>query len=168
MLTDIDGNVYKTVKVGNQEWMAENLRVTKYNDGSDIQLVMDSDVWTKLVTPAYCWYDSNLMYNKIKYGALYNWHTIDPSNQKKLTPEGWHVPTNNEWIVSPFEELEIVAEGYRDYDGNYYSFCNYGRCWSATTNGLNAWSYNYYRGNSYLFKMEDYKNCGLSVRLVKD
>jgi uncharacterized protein (TIGR02145 family) len=90
---DIDGNTYKTVKIGTQVWMKENLRTTKYNDGSVIPLVDDSLIWVALTVDAFCWY-SNDVSNKAKYGALYNWWVIDKGN---LCPAGWHVPTNDDW-----------------------------------------------------------------------
>ena len=108
-VTDIDGNVYQTVKIGNQVWTVENLRTTKYNDGSAIPLVTNDTAWGKLTTPGYCWYDNNIK-NKSKYGALYNWFTIDT---KKLAPKGWHVPTDAEWIIL---ENYLITNGY-NWDG---------------------------------------------------
>jgi uncharacterized protein (TIGR02145 family) len=90
---DLDGNVYKTVTIGNQTWMAENLKTTKYNDGSEIPL---DEVWNVPVTPAYCWYNNDKATNGNTYGALYNWHAV---NTKKLCPIGWHIPSNAEWAV---------------------------------------------------------------------
>lgn len=93
-LTDIDGNVYRTVTIGTQVWMAENLKTTKYNDGTSIPLVKDSIEWLKLVTPGYCWYKNNEASYKATYGALYNWFTVSTG---KLCPIGWHVPIDKEW-----------------------------------------------------------------------
>jgi len=95
MVTDIDGNVYLTLKIGDQCWMAENLKTTKYNDGADISLVTDNDEWLNLMTPAYCWYHNNIYYKDI-YGAIYNWFTVETS---MLCPTGWHVPTDSEWTT---------------------------------------------------------------------
>ncbi len=94
-VTDVEGNVYQTVKIGDQWWMAENLKTTKYNDGSAMPLVTDSASWAESSTPAYCWYDNNVD-NKNTYGALYNWFTV---NTGKLAPTGWHVPTDAEWTT---------------------------------------------------------------------
>jgi len=94
-LVDIDGNVYHTVKIGTQVWMAENLKTTKFNDGTVIPLVTDSIAWSNLKTPGYCWYDDSDSY-KATYGALYNWYAV---NTGKLAPTGWHVPTDSEWTV---------------------------------------------------------------------
>jgi uncharacterized protein (TIGR02145 family) len=100
-IKDIDGNEYKTVKIGMQIWMAENLKTTKYNDGSDIALVTDDKKWQEF-TPAYCWYNNNETANKESYGALYNWYAV---NTNKLCPTGWHVPTKEELWYHLFDYL---------------------------------------------------------------
>lgn len=95
-LTDIDGNVYRTLTIGNQTWMAENLKTSKYNDGTFIPLVTRDTEWNRLATPAYCWYrNDQTKYGNI-YGALYNWYAINTGN---LCPTGWHVPTDAEWTI---------------------------------------------------------------------
>ncbi len=90
---DVDGNVYKTVTIGKQVWMAENLKTTKLNDGSGIPLVTEYDSWLKMKFPAYCWYENDSS-NKYEWGAFYNWYTV---NTNKLCPTGWHVPTYEDW-----------------------------------------------------------------------
>ncbi|MDZ7743914.1 MAG: FISUMP domain-containing protein [Bacteroidota bacterium] len=93
-VTDIDGNVYNTVLIGNQCWMKENLKTTTYRNGTEIPNVTDANAWQILTTGAYVWYDNDISW-KDSYGALYNWYTtIDPNG---LCPAGWHVPTNDEW-----------------------------------------------------------------------
>ena len=91
---DIDGNIYKTVEIGDQTWMAKNLAVTKYNDGTEIPLVTEISVWTNLTTPGYCWYKNDKATYGKTYGALYNWYVVETS---RLCPSGWHVPTDDEW-----------------------------------------------------------------------
>jgi len=93
-LTDIDGNVYKTVKIGNQWWMAENLKVTHYRNGDAIPNVTSNLVWERLTTGAYCYYN-NYSNFAADYGALYNWYAVTDS--RSIAPEGWHVPTDEEW-----------------------------------------------------------------------
>ncbi len=93
-VTDADGNKYKTVKIGTQVWMVENLKTTKYNDSSVIPCVADSTEWSNLNSPGYCWYNNDETSFKNIYGALYNWHTV---NTKKLCPTGWRIPTKDEW-----------------------------------------------------------------------
>jgi uncharacterized protein (TIGR02145 family) len=95
-MKDVDGNVYQTVKIGNQEWMAENLRVTKYNDGSQITLITEPAEWHKLKTEAYCYYNNDSTSFKNTYGVLYNGYAV---NTGKLAPLGWHVPSDSEWNV---------------------------------------------------------------------
>jgi uncharacterized protein (TIGR02145 family) len=92
---DADGNVYKIVKIGTQLWFAENLYTARYNDSTEIPLVIDGTIWDELTTPAYCWYNNEPV-NKSVYGALYNWYAV---NTNKLCPFGWHVPTKDEWMT---------------------------------------------------------------------
>lgn len=95
-LTDIDGNVYHIVKIGNQYWTVENLKVTKYRNGDPIPNITDSAQWLAQTAGAYCNYDNNAS-NAAVYGRLYNWFTVmDP---RKVAPPGWHVPTDNEWTT---------------------------------------------------------------------
>ena len=95
-VTDIDGNVYKTVVIGEQIWMAENLRVTKFNDGSDIKPVENNEEWRNTTTPAFSWYDNDSSLFGSKYGALYNGYSAHNNN---VCPTGWHVPTDNEFLT---------------------------------------------------------------------
>jgi uncharacterized protein (TIGR02145 family) len=92
-VTDIDGNTYKTIKIGTQTWMAENLKTTKYNDNTPIPNIMGGQQWMDLTSGAYCFYD-NFISNRETYGALYNWYAV---NTGKLCPNGWHVPISNEF-----------------------------------------------------------------------
>ncbi|MBN2267381.1 MAG: fibrobacter succinogenes major paralogous domain-containing protein [Candidatus Babeliaceae bacterium] len=104
---DINGNVYRTIIIGDREWTAENLRATSYNDGTPIPYVPDSALWSNLTSPGYCYYNNNTRTDSIqKFGALYNWYTVDT---KKLAPNGWHIPTESEWW-----ELEafMIANAY--------------------------------------------------------
>ena len=90
-MSDIQGNTYKTIKIGNQWWMAENLKVTVFNDQTPISTISENvadSVWTKSTKAAYCIYDTTL-------GALYNWKVID--NIKIIAPKGWHIPSDDEW-----------------------------------------------------------------------
>jgi len=95
---DIDGNCYETIQIGEQLWMAENLKVTHYRDGSEIQYVQsessEPDVWENLSTGAYSYYEDDPS-NLNTYGNLYNWYTVDDS--RGLCMEGWHVPSDEEW-----------------------------------------------------------------------
>ena len=96
-MTDIDGYSYNTVKIGNQTWMASNLRTTRYNDGSEIPHIADGDSWTNARLGAYCYYNNTSNIDSMtRYGALYNWYAV-ASN--KLSPSGWHVPNDSDWNV---------------------------------------------------------------------
>jgi uncharacterized protein (TIGR02145 family) len=98
-VTDIDGNAYKTIKIGDQWWMAENLRVTHYRNGDHIPHESDNAAWVGLDSGAYCKYD-NADSNIAVFGLLYNWHAVDDT--RDIAPSGWHVPTDDEW-----KELEM-------------------------------------------------------------
>lgn len=93
-VTDINGNVYLTVRIGNQVWMAENLKVTHYCNGDLIPNITDRDTWSALTTGAYCNYNNNGGH-VATYGRLYNWFAVNDS--RNIAPEGWHVPTDTEW-----------------------------------------------------------------------
>jgi uncharacterized protein (TIGR02145 family) len=96
IITDADGNSYNTVTIGTQTWMVENLRTTKFSDGTAIPLVTDTYSWISLNSPAYCWYNNDETSNKDKYGALYNGYAVQTG---RLAPRGWHVPSEEEWIT---------------------------------------------------------------------
>jgi uncharacterized protein (TIGR02145 family) len=93
-MADRDGNTYKTVAIGNQVWMAENLKTTRYRNGDLIPNVTDNSKWIGLTTGAYSWYNNDIN-NKAVYGALYNWFAI--IDNRNIAPDGWHVPAENEW-----------------------------------------------------------------------
>lgn len=95
-VTDIDGNVYQTVIIGNQEWMAENLKTTQLTNGTPIPLVPDNADWQNLSTPGYCWYINDAATMGNTYGAIYNWYALETGN---LCPSGWHEPTDAEWTT---------------------------------------------------------------------
>lgn len=99
-VTDIDGNIYKTVKIGNQWWMAENLKVTHYRNGDDIPFISLNGTWTKLaVTDAYCYYGNDLEIVP-SFGMLYSGYAV--IDNRKIAPIVWHVATDEEW-----KEMEI-------------------------------------------------------------
>ena len=109
-LTDYDGNVYKTIKVGDQWWMAENLRVTHYRSGEAIPNVTDNTEWSNLTTGAYCAYDNDND-NIDTYGLLYNCYAVDDS--RNIAPKGWHVPTDEDFTTL---ENYLIANGL-NWDG---------------------------------------------------
>ena len=95
-VSDVESNIYNVVLIGSQLWLQENLKTTKYNDGTSIPNVTDDALWSSLSTDAYCWYNNDAATFKDTYGALYDWYAIKTG---KLCPTGWHVPTEDEWTT---------------------------------------------------------------------
>jgi uncharacterized protein (TIGR02145 family) len=97
VISDIDGNEYHTVRIGRQLWTVEDLRTTKYNDGTPVQLVTGDAAWSTSTSGAYCSYFNTENAEDIRtYGLLYNWYAV---NTGKLAPNGWHVPSINDWYT---------------------------------------------------------------------
>lgn len=192
---DVEGNNYKSVKIGNQVWMAENLKSTKYNDNTSIPLVSDNTTWSTLSTPGYCWYNNDEATNKSIYGAMYNWYAV---NTGKLCPTGWHVPTNTEWttLITYLGGVDIAGGklketgtshwlspntstnesgftglpgGYRVYAGNFNVIGDFGCWWTSTE--IDGPSANYvslrYFAN-YVNRFGSGKEGGFSVRCLRD
>jgi uncharacterized protein (TIGR02145 family) len=194
-ISDNDGNTYNIVKIGNQVWMAENLKTTKFNDGTRIPMVSDYKGWSNLISPGYCWYNNDSGRYKDDYGALYNGYTVSTG---KLCPAGWHVPSLEEWTTLTDFVGGKTAGGKLKERGNQYwmspnagatnetgftalpggsrgslgSFMDEGLrgyWWSSTDyDGTDAWN----RAMGYTFSnvtgSSDHKKSGLSVRCVKD
>jgi len=95
-ITDIDGNVYKTIVIGSQWWMAENLKVSKYNNGDDIPHLTDATEWAETEEGAYCYYGNRSSFADT-YGNLYNWYTTQ--DERGVCPSGWHIATDEDWIT---------------------------------------------------------------------
>ena len=95
-IRDVDGNLYTEVKIGNQVWMVQNLRTTRYRDLTMVPLVTDSATWRVTNGPEFCWYKNDSSSYKNPYGGIYNWLAV---NTGKLAPTGWHVPSNDEWMI---------------------------------------------------------------------
>lgn len=136
-VTDIEGNVYKTVAIGDKVWMAENLKVTKFNDNTDIPLVTDGTEWSTQTAAAYCWYNNDPDYFKPLYGALYNWYA---ANSATICPTGWHVSTDAEYnamevtLGLPLADVDIW--GWRGT--NHGSQMKNTTGWNAGENGTNT------------------------------
>jgi uncharacterized protein (TIGR02145 family) len=195
ILTDMDSNIYKIVKIGNQTWMAENLRSTRLNDGTAINLVSNNTEWAAISAPAYCWYKNDTIHKNV-YGALYNAYTI---LTYKLCPAGWHVSTNSDWAeLETYLGGEGVAGGKlkesgtlhwtdpnsgatnetlftalpggsRYTNGLFLTIKNIGYWWSpGESNTFNNWYRSmYYRNNAVSRNFIDSTN-GFSVRCVRD
>ena len=104
IIKDGDGNIYSSVQIGTQVWLVENLKTTKYNDGTPIPNITDAAAWAAATTGAYSDY-SNTPANSATYGRLYNWYVVDNNETTKIAsnggknvcPTGWHVPSDDEW-----------------------------------------------------------------------
>jgi len=122
-ITDVDGNSYRTVQIGSQCWMRENLRATKYKTGEAIPVIDNLQEWYQFKSGAMCYYENNIDYAN-KYGAIYNWKTVETGN---ICPNGWHIPSNDEWI----EIIDFLGgpdnAGYKmksAYNWQYYNGSN--------------------------------------------
>jgi uncharacterized protein (TIGR02145 family) len=113
-LVDIEGNIYKTIQIGTQVWMAENLKSTKFKDGTNISNVTEPFLtshqdWYNIKTPAFCWFENDPIAFKYIFGALYNRYSIASGN---LCPTGWHIPSNAEWTtLSDYLGGSMIAGG---------------------------------------------------------
>jgi hypothetical protein len=174
-IIDIDGNTYSTIGIGGQRWMAEDLKTTKFNDGTYIPLVPDSLKWGLLTTPGYCWYNNDSTYKKT-YGALYNGYSIQTG---KLCPTGWHIPAIKEWFTLAYYlggEFETgfaaLPEGCRFSIGRFLFLGDRSIWWgSESTQDIYSLSYCYLRNSSIAidyFHDNDEKKSGYSVRCLKD
>jgi uncharacterized protein (TIGR02145 family) len=193
--TDSDNSNYPVVQIGTQVWMAENLRATKYRNGTAIPLVPGTNEgWLNLNTPAYCWYNNDESANKASYGALYNWYTVNTGN---LCPTGWHVPNDEEWrtLTTYLGGLNAAGGKLKETGTTHWAspntsatnetgftalpggtLChsfiyigNFGLWWSVTEIlTISAWNrYLSYNSGTVVFDYP-YKVCGLSVRCLKD
>lgn len=195
---DIDGNNYKTIKIGTQIWMSENLRTTKYRNGSPITNVTGNSEWQDLKTGAWSYYNNNDSNNTI-FGKLYNWYATQGDT---LCPLGWHVPSDEEWsILINYVGGESVAggkmksvgtvnwnsantgatnesgfsvfpAGFRDV-GGFKEIGNRSDFWSSTSVFDNyAWSRNLKTDSNNLMRNNNInafgKLVGTSIRCIKD
>jgi uncharacterized protein (TIGR02145 family) len=197
-ITDNDGNTYKTVYIGTQQWMAENLKTSKYNDGTVIPNVTDATQWLDLTTGAWAYYNNDAS-NNAKYGKLYNWYAVSPTTNgnKNVCPTGWHLPTKTEWgklsyflginAVSKMKEVGTsswdspntdatnsslftgLPGGIRSNTGDFGGIGWMGAWWSTTEeSNYQATSFTLSSTNSNVVIIGDSKINGLSVRCIKD
>ncbi len=124
-VSDIEGNTYNSVIIGTQTWMAENLKTSKFNDGTSIPQVSDNIAWRNLISSGYCWYNNDKVTNGNTYGALYNWYATSTTTNgsRNVCPTGWHIPTDTEWtILTTYLEGESIAGGKLKETGTTHWF----------------------------------------------
>jgi uncharacterized protein (TIGR02145 family) len=188
------GEEFKTVKIGNQVWMAENLNVDHYRNGDPIPEVKDDNQWSKLNSGAWCYYDNEVANGKI-YGKLYNWYAVNDA--RGLCPVGWHVPSDAQWTIlenylggnevagggmksitgwdSPntgstnSSGFNAIPAGYRNILGIYYYIGEAAVWWGSIEDySSGAWPRDLYYNFSNLFRGKYNKNDGFSIRCIKD
>ena len=195
-VTDIEGNIYKTVRIGNQVWMAENLKASTFSDGSEIPDVPDATDWNELTTQGRCWYNNDEAANKDIYGALYNYYAV---NSGKLCPDGWHIPSKGEWeklretlgdTLTGGGKLKeegtehwktpntgsvnstgftALPAGIRYFEGTFNSVTMFTSFWSSTEwDNDKAWYMSLYYSDAAVVIHNTSKKDGFSIRCIKD
>jgi uncharacterized protein (TIGR02145 family) len=139
-VSDIGGHSYRTVKIGDQWWMAENLSTTRFNNGDFVPHATDDAEWTALTTPAYSWYNNDSVAYGSVYGALYNWYVTDAGSNgsRNICPTGWHVPTAAEWstLTSSLGGLDIAGGKMKERGTSHWAAPNTGATNSSGFSGL--------------------------------
>lgn len=194
-IMDYDWNTYKTIQIGTQIWMAENLKATSFNNGEQIANLSEEAIWTDYPLDAFCWYDNDIAF-KTNYGSLYNWHAIKTG---KLCPTGWHVPSSEDfnslitylggengadgklketgtvhWLspstaANNESGFSALPGGYLS-SGEFMSFRIAGYWWSSSENDSESASYMLLEYNNGTAGVEPagLKTTGMSVRCIKD
>ncbi|TVR38394.1 MAG: PEGA domain-containing protein [Cryomorphaceae bacterium] len=197
-VTDIDGNEYKTIKIGNQIWMSENLKTGRYRNGDPIPNISQRKEWRTSEQGGWCWYDNNSEYEN-PYGKLYNWYSIGDS--RGVCPAGWHVPNNQEWnlLIKYLGGNRNAGLKMKSADRTFWKVKNqkatnssgfnalpgglrqpgravgfqkarmYGFFWSSDSHGKHHANMLFVRGIKKRIRKGTYlKRVGLSVRCIKD
>ncbi|MCJ7448378.1 MAG: fibrobacter succinogenes major paralogous domain-containing protein [Bacteroidales bacterium] len=194
---DIDANAYKTVGIGSQIWMAQNLRTTRLNDGTLLPQVKADSIWDFNPVPAYCWYKNDSIQNSKIYGSLYNYYTVKTG---LLCPAGWHVPMDSEWrtlinllggeqkaggklkdyytsywsdpnvcIVNNYSFAALPGGRRSSYKGEFSNIKDRGFWWTSTSkNDFIAYSRSLYNFSTLISRYESSNGNGYSVRCIKD
>jgi uncharacterized protein (TIGR02145 family) len=185
IIKDFEGKEYKTITIGNQVWLSENLNTTHYRNGDLIPEVKTSTEWEECYQKgkgAWCYYNNDPA-NGQKFGKLYNWYAVN--DPRGLPPGGTHIPTNKEWqslitnlggMSSAFPKLKsssgfaALPGGERYYkDCSFYKMGEIGFWWSSTKEDTyNAWYHAVHFGYSQVGTDNGGMNTGFSVRCVVD
>jgi uncharacterized protein (TIGR02145 family) len=194
-VTDVDGNVYNVVTIGNQCWMKENLKTTKYRNGDPIPTNLSNTTWQNTTSGAYAIYNNTTANDSI-YGKLYNWYAV--ADPRGLCPTGWHVPSFAEWTtlenflggwicggamkeagLTHWENPNTDATnssgfsglpgGGRPSAGGYYGIGSGGSWWSSTQySTTDAWFRSLFYDSAGSWLYSNGKRIGFSVRCVRD
>jgi len=193
-VSDIDGNSYKVVKIGDQIWMAENLKTTRYSNGDSISITESDLAWKQAINGVSCYYE-NKVANKDTFGMLYNYHAM--KDTRNACPNGWRVSTTNDWVkliehlggagvagqklkatIGWDGEAGIGANiggftafpaGLRNQNGGFNYKRRYAYFWTSTELDIdNAWVYNIDRGVAEVYVYDEVKLYGASCRCVKN
>jgi uncharacterized protein (TIGR02145 family) len=194
-MSDNDGNTYKTIIIGTQTWMAENLKTTKYSNGNAIPTNLTDEAWSAAYMGAYAIYNNDEA-NKTTYGKLYNWYAV--ADSRNLCPVGWHVPTDAEWTTLENYlggasvaggQLKSISSlwatpnsgatnnsgfsglpgGSRNGSGTYDGIGSYGSWWSSTEYSTPiAWVRGLVYDNGYSYRNFNTGRNGFSVRCLRD
>jgi uncharacterized protein (TIGR02145 family) len=195
VVLDADGNIYHSVRIGQQTWMLENLRTTSYSDSFWIPEVIENNLWNSPDEPQFCWYQNDNSY-KVPLGALYNWAAV---NSGRLCPPGWHVPSTAEWnsLFTYLGGTKVVSNklreagdanwmtpntgatnssgftalpgSFRSTDGSFGTFGYYGYWWTSTPYGnTQAVAIKMITSRAEIYSDAVDVGSGLSVRLIKD
>lgn len=188
---DFDDNNYKTVIIGNQEWMAENLRASKYANGDSIIHIEDSTQWSNSTSGAFCWKNNNGV-NETNSGKIYNWHAI--TDARNICPSGWHVANKNDWdnlvnqlktdgfedkVYSALGSMHDLVTGYYGFNSDAgsvrysnnpsFEFCNTsGTWWSIEENDSIKSGKFFATMENQFFGNNTYYDPSFNVRCVKD
>jgi len=191
VVIDLDGNTYEAIQIGEQLWMAENLKTTHYKNGDAIPTGLDNGTWITTSEGAFAIYGGDLS-NVEVYGNLYNWFSVDDS--RGICMEGWHVPTKEDWEILILDyaggyevggdylkddELwngsddfgfSVLPGGYRHWDGGYYlNALVHGYFWSSTyVDPQRAVSFVFEINSSTINTYHDWRKFGFSVRCIQD
>lgn len=193
-MIDQEGNIYKTVTIGTQVWMAENLRTGRYRNGERIPTITNDSIYAQLTTGSSCWYNNDSTTYHCNVGRIYSWYAV--SDTRNLCPSGWHVPSDIDWtVLSNFLGGDAVAGnkmkstsgwpnngngsnssgftgrpgGYRKYDGIFENPSSVGVWWSATAIASGGgWYRNLHPHDDKLWRSSNSERFGFSIRCLKD
>jgi uncharacterized protein (TIGR02145 family) len=193
-VTDKDGNIYSTVTIGNQIWLAENLMTTKYSNG-DVIPTTTLDI-SREATPRYQWSYGDDSTKIATYGRLYTWYTVIDS--RNICPTGWHVPSDAEWETlksnfgidsiagGKFKEsgtthwlapnsgatnetgFTALPGGYRTFNGVYVGITLSSWLWSASDDSPLGWGQCLHHDDVIFRRWGFNKSAGVSVRCIKN